>query len=199
MRQWRSIRDRRGGSRGRPFARKYTAADIRLLADVDDAYGQMSGLATREVLRRQFEVFGEDGFERLAAVSNGQVYNLRALATYRAKRSLFATKYRDSNGRIRRKYLAGDVMTPYDRLRSLLDAGRFLKPGIDFALLDAVAAAETDLEAARRVQAERRELFLHIGDGARPPNRGGRTPGSPPSPTPRRVRNRESRIACIIG
>jgi len=32
-------------------------------------------------------------------------------------------------------------------------------------LLDAVAAAETDLKAARRVQAERRELFLHIGDG----------------------------------
>ena len=31
--------------------------DIRLLADVDDAYGQMSGLATREVRRRQFEVF----------------------------------------------------------------------------------------------------------------------------------------------
>ena len=43
-------------------------------------------------------------------------------------------------------------MTPYDRLRSLPDAARFLKPGVDFALLDAVAAAETDLEAARRVQ-----------------------------------------------
>ena len=78
---------------------------------------------------------------------------------------LFATEYRDDNGRVRRKYLAGDVMTPYDRLRSLPDAERFLKPGVDFALLDAVATAETDLEAARRVQAERRELFLHIGDG----------------------------------
>ncbi len=78
---------------------------------------------------------------------------------------LFATEYRDGDSRIRRKYLAGDVMTPYDRLRSLPDAERFLKPGIDFALLDAVAAAETDLEAARRVQVERRELFLHIGGG----------------------------------
>ena len=78
---------------------------------------------------------------------------------------LFATEYRDGDGRIRRKYLASDVMTPYDRLRSLPDAERFLKPGIDFALLDAVATAETDLEAARRVQAERRELFLLIGDG----------------------------------
>ena len=90
VRQWRqtgSIRDRRGGNRGRPFARTYTAADIRRLAEVDEAYDQMSGLATREVLRRQFEVYGEADYARLAAISNGHVYNLRASATYRAKRT----------------------------------------------------------------------------------------------------------------
>ena len=76
---------------------------------------------------------------------------------------LFATEYRDGNGRVRRKYLAADVMTPYERLRSLPDAERYLKPGTSFALLD-VAAAETDLEAARRVQAERRALFRRIGN-----------------------------------
>ena len=63
--------------------------DIRLLADVDEAYGQMSGLATREVLRRQFEVFGNARFERLATISNGHVYNLRGSATYRAKRTVW--------------------------------------------------------------------------------------------------------------
>ena len=55
VRQWRdtgAIWDRRDGNRGLPFARKYAAADIRLLAEVDEAFGQMSGLATREVLRR---------------------------------------------------------------------------------------------------------------------------------------------------
>ena len=90
VRQWRdsgTIRDRRGGNRGRPFARKCAAADIRLLAEVDKAFGQMSGLATREVLRRQFEVFGDARFARLAAISNGHVYNLRNSATYRAKRT----------------------------------------------------------------------------------------------------------------
>ena len=54
VRQWRetgAVRDRRGGGRSRPFARKYAAVDIRLLAEVDEAYEQMSGLATREVLR----------------------------------------------------------------------------------------------------------------------------------------------------
>ena len=54
---------------------------------------------------------------------------------------LFATEHRDAKGRIRRKYLARDVMTPYARLRSLADAERFLKPGLGFALLDAVATA----------------------------------------------------------
>ena len=59
-------------------------------------------------------------------------------------------------------------MTPYSRLRSLADAERFLKPGLGFAMLDAVATAEIDLEAARRVQARRRELFLRIRDGMVP-------------------------------
>ena len=81
---------------------------------------------------------------------------------------LFATENRDGNGRIRRKYLARDVMTPYARFRSLADAGRFLKPGLGFALLDAAATAETDLQAVRRVQAERRELFLRIRAGTAP-------------------------------
>ena len=340
VRQWREtgdVRDRRGGNRGRPFRRRYTPADVRLLADVDEAYGQMSGLATREVLRRQFEVFGDARFARLATLSNGHLYNLRGSPTYRAKRTvwtrtrptavdialrqapdpqglpghvrvdtvhqgdrdgakglflinlvdevtqyefvgavhgiserfllplleglllsfpfrilafhadngseyvnhrvaelleklrverftksrprtsndnalvegrnahvvrrwfghdhiprrfaaevnrfaqgtlspflnfhrpcLFATEYRDADGRIRRKYLARDVVTPYARFRSLPGAERHLKPGLDFELLDAAAATETDLEAARRVQAERRALFLRIADGMTP-------------------------------
>ena len=340
VRQWRetgAVRDRRGGGRGRPFVRKYAPVDIRLLADVDEAYGQMSGLATREILRRQFEVFGDVRFVRLAAISNGHVYNLRGSATYRAKRTvwtktqpttvtiglrqapepdgkpghvrvdtvhqgdrdgvkglylinlvdeitqyefvgavagiserfliplleglllsfpfrilgfhadngseyinhrvrrtarkaprgavhqvprphlqrqlpssrartpascaggsatttsrsaspttstgrprrlspflnfhrpcLFATEYRDAADKVRRKYLARDVATPYARFRSLPSAEQHLKPGVDFALLDAAAAAETDLEAARRVQAARRALFLRIAADVAP-------------------------------
>ena len=78
---------------------------------------------------------------------------------------LFATECRDDKGKVRRKYLAGDVKTPYAKLRSLSGAERPLKSGVNFALLDAVAAAETDLQAARRVQAERRKLFERIADG----------------------------------
>ena len=55
VRQWREtgrIGDRRGGNRGHPFARKCRTAGVRLLAEVDEAFGQMSGLTTCEVLRR---------------------------------------------------------------------------------------------------------------------------------------------------
>ncbi len=333
VRQWRAsgtIRDRRGGNRGRPFARRYTVQDIRLLADIDAAFGQMSGLATREVLRRQYEIFDDARFARLATISNGHVYNLRASRTYVTKRNvwsktqgpivnialrqapqpngqpghvrvdtvhqgdrdgrkglylvnlvdqitqfefigavcgiserwllplleglprsfpfvlhgfhadngseyinhrvvkllnnlhigtftksrprhsndnalvegknahvvrkwfghehipqryaddvnrfaqatlspflnfhrpcLFATEYR-ADGKVKRKYLAADVMTPYAKLRSLDGAEDYLKPGVSFALLDAVATAETDFEAAQRVCAEQRELFQRI-------------------------------------
>ena len=58
------IEDRRGRPPSRRFERRYTAADIRLLAEVDATLGQMAGPATRAVMRREFEVFGDRRFER---------------------------------------------------------------------------------------------------------------------------------------
>lgn len=68
------------------FARRYTAADVALLADVDRAMGTMSGSATKCVLRRQRDVFGDTHFERLGSISVGHLYNLRNSAPYRAQR-----------------------------------------------------------------------------------------------------------------
>ena len=90
VRQWREtggIEDRRGGNCGRPFKRVYTPEDIRLLAEVDEAFGQMSGLATCGLLRRQHEVFGEARFERLAGISASHLYNPGASNTYAASRT----------------------------------------------------------------------------------------------------------------
>ena len=83
------IEDRRGGAPAKPFARRYTRADIRRLAEVDTALGQMSGAATRCVLRRQWQLFGDRRFERLAKLSNGHLYNLRKSLTYRNVRQVF--------------------------------------------------------------------------------------------------------------
>ena len=81
--------DRRRGNSGRPFARVYTAADIRLLAEVDEIGNQMCGPATCAVMRRALEVFGDRRFERLAYLSSAHLYNLRDSKTYRAKRTVW--------------------------------------------------------------------------------------------------------------
>ena len=335
VRQYRhsgQIRDRRGDGPARPFARRYTAADVRLLAEVDAALGQRCAPATRAVLRRQFELFADARFERLAGLSNGHLYNLRRSRTYRRRRTvftktrprpvaigqrrrpcpdgqpgflrvdtvhqgdldgakgvyhintvdevtqyehigtveaiserflvpvlealldaypfeivgfhadngseyinhrvaallnklhvgqftksrarqcndnalvegkngaiirhclgydhipqrfaarvnaftqgvlsaylnyhrpcLFATERRDAKGRIRRRYRDQDTATPYEKLKSLPDAARFLKPAVSFEALDAVAYAQSDLDAAREVLAARDELFRALG------------------------------------
>ena len=84
------VEDRRARNSGRPFETRYTSADIRLLAEVDEAFGGMSGLATCEILRRARDVHGDARFERLADVSRSHLYNLRATRTYRTKRTTWA-------------------------------------------------------------------------------------------------------------
>lgn len=326
------IEDRRAANSGRPFARVYTAADIRLLADADEIGGQLCGPAACAVLRRQYEVFGDARFERLARLSPSHLYNLRRSRTYRTRRTLiehtrpttvrigerrrpqpdgqpghvrvdtvhqgdrngvkglyainlidevtqfehvgavatiaeghlvpvlremlvtlpfsvlgfhadngseyvnhavaemlnklhvldftksrarrsndnalvegknasvvrkwlghdhipqrfapavnafardvlspylnyhhpclFATAVRDANGKVRRRYRRGDVATPYEKLKSLPDAVRFLKPGVTFADLDRSAHAMSDLDANRQANRARDELFRTIG------------------------------------
>jgi len=82
------IEDRRRAP-AKPFARRYTAEDIRLLAEMDALHGTLSGLATRKLCERMYQVFGDARFERLATISNGQLYNLRQHKAYRLQRGTF--------------------------------------------------------------------------------------------------------------
>ena len=332
-RQTGRVEDRRGGPPAKPFVRRYTRADIRLLAEVDEDLGQMSGAATRKVLRRQWEVFGDARFERLAGLSNGHLYNLRKSRTYRNRRRVwrrtrpsavrigarrrpaprgrpgylrvdtvhqgdldgvkgvyhinvvdevtqyqyvgtvqaiseaflipvlesligafpfringfhadngseyinrrvaallnklhvgqftksrarrtndnalvesknasvirkwlgyshipahlagpvnafnrqwlspflnhhrpcqFPTEVTDARGRVRKRYRDEDVMTPYEKLRSLKDAEQYLAPGVTFEQLDAAAHATSDLEAAKALNRARADLFALIDE-----------------------------------
>ena len=331
-RQTGQVADRRRTNSGRPFERIYTAADIRLLAEVDEIGNQMCGPATGAVMRRAFEVFGDRRFERLASLSSSHLYNLRRSKTYRTKRTvwrhtkptatrigvrqrpvpegqpgfvrvdtvhqgdrdgekgtyainlvdevtqiehigavariaeaflipvleellvtlpfvvlgfhadngseyinrqvaellnklhirqftksrarhsndnalvegknawvvrkwlghdhipqrfaaqvnaftqgvltpylnfhrpcLFASERRDANGKMRRHYRRQDVMTPYEKLKSLPDAERYLRPGVTFDALDRLAHAMTDLEANVQANRARDALFRAIG------------------------------------
>lgn len=68
------------------FARRYTPADIALVAEVDRAMGTLSGPATACVLRRQRDVFGDARFARLGSISVAHLYNLRKAGGYREQR-----------------------------------------------------------------------------------------------------------------
>ena len=62
------------------FARRYTGADVALLAEVDRAMGTLSGPATACVLRRQRDIFGDHavgrGERRLLAGLRGEPIDL---------------------------------------------------------------------------------------------------------------------------
>ena len=71
------------------FAARYTTEDIALLAEVDRAHGRLSGPATRRILQRAYEQFGEKQYGRLAKISVAHLYNLRASARYRNQAAVF--------------------------------------------------------------------------------------------------------------
>lgn len=68
------------------FGRRYTTADVALLVEVDQAHGRLSGPATCAILKREYEVFGNEKYQRVAALSVGHLYNLRNSAGYRRQR-----------------------------------------------------------------------------------------------------------------
>jgi hypothetical protein len=65
------------------FARRYTAADVELLAYVDKAHGNLSGPATRRILEREYFDYGQAAYARLAGISVAQIYRFRNSAAYR--------------------------------------------------------------------------------------------------------------------
>ncbi len=76
-------------SRRHRFPQRYTRADIELLAQVDEAHESLSGPATRRILQREFREYGKAEFKRLAAISNGHLYNLRRNPRYRQRRKTY--------------------------------------------------------------------------------------------------------------
>jgi len=71
------------------FAARYTKADVDLLAYVNKAHGNLSGPETRRILGREFEVYGQAAYERLARISSAQIDRLRATAGYRKRNAIY--------------------------------------------------------------------------------------------------------------
>jgi transposase len=71
----------------------------------------------------------------------------------------FAQVQLDERGRRRRRYRQEDYMTPYERLRSLPEAHRYLREGLRWELLDRLAYQLSDTEAATRMTRAKTELL----------------------------------------
>jgi len=68
------------------FPQRYSAADVALLAKTDELHGWLSGPATKKVLERENEVYGNQEYANIAGISVAQIYNLRRSQRYGGKR-----------------------------------------------------------------------------------------------------------------
>lgn len=74
----------------------------------------------------------------------------------------FPTEYTDKKGRIRKHYRYQDMMTPFEKFKSLPEAKSYLKKGATLKKLDVIAAECSDNDAAQRLNEARTKLFLSI-------------------------------------
>lgn len=68
----------------------------------------------------------------------------------------------DAKGKQKKCYPYKQMMTPYDNLKSLPQAERYLKDGVTFQQLDAIAHAISDNEAAQQMNEAKQQLFKTI-------------------------------------
>ena len=91
-------------------------------------------------------------------------FNIKALNPYinYHRPCLFPTTIVDGKGKEKKKYYYKDVMTPYEKLKSIPNANQYLKKNITFEKLDDIAKAMTDNQAADYYQQKRQLLFKQI-------------------------------------
>ena len=73
----------------RKFPTRYTKSDVELLAYVDRSHGNLSGPATKRILEREHQEYGQAAFERLAHISVAQIYRFRNSERYRKRNTSY--------------------------------------------------------------------------------------------------------------
>lgn len=77
-------------------------------------------------------------------------------------RTFFQETITDAKGKERKKYSYKDMMTPYEKLKSIPEASQYLKDGVTLVQLDAQAAEMSDNDAALALNNARKKLFKDI-------------------------------------
>jgi len=73
-----------GSTRRHRFPKKYTPADVARLIETDNAHQRLSGPATKEILRREYEVFHQETYQNISSISSSHIYNLRNTRQYQS-------------------------------------------------------------------------------------------------------------------
>lgn len=97
------------------------------------------------------------------------IFNLYVLNPYinYHRPCLYPTIVTNEKGKQKRKYEYKNMMTPYEKLKSLPDASQYLKDDITFEKLDDKANEMTDNQAADYLQKQRSLLFKQIHEDCR--------------------------------
>lgn len=64
------------------FEKKYGSTDIALLCKTDNLHQRMSGPAIREILQREYHIFGKEEYKSISNISAPHIYNLRKTRQY---------------------------------------------------------------------------------------------------------------------
>jgi len=111
----------------------------------------------------------------------------------------FSVSVTDSRGKVKKTYPYQEVMTPYEKFKTLPAAERHLRPGVTMEQLDDIANQMSDNEFAERMVQARSNLFQNI---SRWPERVARGFPSPPPNTPqikKGSQNKRNRILTSSG
>lgn len=93
-------------------------------------------------------------------------FNQRALNPYvnYHRPCLYPTIVVDEKGKEIKKFKYENMMTPYEKFKSISDAAHYLKEGLTFEKLDDISKIMTDNEAADYLQQQRSLLFKEINE-----------------------------------
>jgi len=92
----------------------------------------------------------------------------------------FSVAVTDHRGKVKKMYPYQEVMTPYEKFKSLPAAESYLRPGITIKKLDDIAHQMSDNEYAERMVKARSNLFQHVSRWTERVARG-YSPSTPPT------------------
>ena len=64
------------------FTKRYTAADILLLAKTDNLHGRLNGIATKLILQKEYQEFKKQEYKGVGNISVSHIYNFRKTKKY---------------------------------------------------------------------------------------------------------------------